>query len=203
MSPPSLSRRRISPRVDRGGAASGVAAAGRVPGAGAGLVAVDVDAEHAFEVSAVEDQQPVEALCTHGTDEAFGDSVRVWCADRGADDPDLFAAEDLVEGAGVLAVAVADQETDLLLGEEEAEVASWVTQLPSGLVVQPARWTRPCAVLDEEEHVEAAQEDALYGEEVTRATMLAACWCRNSRQLGPACRGAGCRLDANEAASSA
>jgi hypothetical protein len=26
----------------------------------------------------------------------------------------------------------------------------------------------PCAVLDEEEHVEAAQEDDLYGEEVTR-----------------------------------
>jgi hypothetical protein len=99
---------------------------GECPVRALGVVAVDVAAEHAFEVSAVEDQQPVEALCTHGTDEAFGDSVRLWCADRGADDPDLFAAEDLVEGAGVLAVAVAvaDQETDLLLGEEEAEVAS-------------------------------------------------------------------------------
>ena len=97
---------------------------GECPVRALGVVVVDVDAEHAFEVSAVEDQQPVEALCTHGTDEAFSDSVRLWCADRGADDPDLFAAEDLVEGAGVLAVAVADQETDLLLDEEEAEVAS-------------------------------------------------------------------------------
>jgi len=31
--------------------------------------------------------------------------------------------EDLVEGAAVLAVAVADQEPDLPLGQEEAEVA--------------------------------------------------------------------------------
>ncbi len=35
------------------------------------VVVVDVDAEHAFEVSAVEDQQPVETLGTHGSDEAL------------------------------------------------------------------------------------------------------------------------------------
>ena len=36
------------------------------------VVMVDVDAEHAFEVAAVEDQQPVETLGTHGSDEALG-----------------------------------------------------------------------------------------------------------------------------------
>ena len=40
---------------------------GECPVRALGVVVVDVDAEHAFEVSAVEDQQPVEALCTHGT----------------------------------------------------------------------------------------------------------------------------------------
>jgi hypothetical protein len=35
------------------------------------VVVVDVDAEHAFEVTAVEDQQPVETLGTHGSDQAF------------------------------------------------------------------------------------------------------------------------------------
>ncbi len=45
------------------------------------VVVVDVDAEHAFEVTAVEDQQPVETLGTYGPDEALD-----------AADPDLFVA---------------------------------------------------------------------------------------------------------------
>jgi hypothetical protein len=32
---------------------------------------VAIDAEHAFQVTAVEDQQPVETLGTHGSDQAF------------------------------------------------------------------------------------------------------------------------------------
>src|SRR5437879_6195788 len=35
------------------------------------VVMVDVDAQHAFEVAAVEDQQPVETLGTHRADEAL------------------------------------------------------------------------------------------------------------------------------------
>jgi hypothetical protein len=35
------------------------------------VVVVDVDAEDAFEVATVEDQQPVETLRTHGSDEAL------------------------------------------------------------------------------------------------------------------------------------
>ncbi len=38
------------------------------------------------------------------SEQPFSDSVRLWCADRGADDPDPFAAKDLVEEAGVLAM---------------------------------------------------------------------------------------------------
>lgn len=87
-----------------------------------GVVVLDVDAEDPFEVAPVEDQQPVAALGAHGANETLGNGVRLWCADRGAHDPDLFAAQDLVERAAVLAVAVADQEADLLLGEAEAEV---------------------------------------------------------------------------------
>ena len=39
------------------------------------VVVVDVDAEHAFEVTAVEDQQPVQTLGTYAPDEAFRDRV--------------------------------------------------------------------------------------------------------------------------------
>jgi hypothetical protein len=42
------------------------------------VVVVDVDAQHSFEVAAVEDQQPVEALGTDGADEALGESLRAW-----------------------------------------------------------------------------------------------------------------------------
>jgi hypothetical protein len=87
------------------------------------VVVVDVDAEHVFEVALVEDQQPVEALRTDCSDEAFCDRVRLRRSHRRLHDPDAFAAEDLVEGAAVLAVAVADQEADVLFGEAKAEVA--------------------------------------------------------------------------------
>jgi hypothetical protein len=74
-------------------------------------------------VTAVEDQQPVETLATDGANEALRDRVRSRRPHRSFDDPDAFAAEDFVEGAAVLAVAVADQESEALLGELEAEVA--------------------------------------------------------------------------------
>jgi len=87
------------------------------------VVMVDVDAEHAFEVASVEDQQPVEALRTDCSDEALRDRVRLRRSDRRLHDPDAFAAENLVEGAAVLAVAVADEEADSLFGEVKTEVA--------------------------------------------------------------------------------
>jgi hypothetical protein len=39
------------------------------------VVVVDVDAEHAFEMSAVEDQQPVKTFRADAADEAFRDRV--------------------------------------------------------------------------------------------------------------------------------
>jgi hypothetical protein len=88
-----------------------------------GLVVVDVDAQHAFEVATVEDQEPVEALGAHGSDEAFGDRVRLGRSHRRLHDLDLLAAEEFVERAAVFAVSVADQKPDVLLGEVEAELA--------------------------------------------------------------------------------
>ena len=42
------------------------------------VVVVGVDAEHAFEVTGVQDQQPVETLGTHSADEALRDRTRLW-----------------------------------------------------------------------------------------------------------------------------
>src|SRR5881396_3258435 len=74
-----------------------------------GVVVVDVDAQDALELSAAADQEPVEALASDGADPSFGERVRRRCTKRGANDLDAFA-EDLVEGATELAVAVVDQE---------------------------------------------------------------------------------------------
>jgi hypothetical protein len=39
------------------------------------VVVVDIDAQYAFEVAAIDDQQPVEAFRADGSDEALGDRV--------------------------------------------------------------------------------------------------------------------------------
>jgi hypothetical protein len=61
-----------------------------------GVVVLDIGAEDSREVSAVEDEQPVEALGADGADEALGDGVGLRCADWRAQNPDSLAAEDLV-----------------------------------------------------------------------------------------------------------
>ena len=73
---------------------------------------LDEDAEHPFEMAAVEDQQPIEALRSDGADESFGDRVRLRRSHRRADDLDSFASEDGVEIARELAVAIPDQEAN-------------------------------------------------------------------------------------------
>jgi hypothetical protein len=113
------------------------------------VVVLDVGAEDSLEMAAVEDQEPVEALGTDGADEALGDGIRFGRSDWRAEDPDSLAAEDLVEGAGVLAVTVAIRKRIRCSAKKRPRLrACWVTQLPSGLAVQPPRWTRrlPCSM---------------------------------------------------------
>ena len=69
------------------------------------VVVGDVDAEDAFEVSAVDDQQPVETLLADGSNKALGDGIRsrrpYGCLHR----PDVLASQKLVEVGAVLVVA--------------------------------------------------------------------------------------------------
>jgi hypothetical protein len=75
--------------------------------------------------------------------------------------------EDRVEGAAVLAVAVADQEANAALAEVEAEVSRLLGDPRAGRI--PGAAGDPDATTpmrDEEEHIEAAQQDRLHGQEV-------------------------------------
>src|SRR5262249_53130501 len=104
---------------------------------------------------------------TDGADEAFGVGVSLRRADRCFDHGDAFAAEDLVERAAELAVAVMDQEAHPLEDAGEAEVARLLGDLRAGRVGRAASEVDAATFeLDEEEHVEAAQADRLDGEEI-------------------------------------
>jgi hypothetical protein len=75
------------------------------------VVVVDVLTDHQLEVTTVDDQHPIEALTTDGSDEALGECFGTRSANRCADDTDALGAEDLVEGGRELGVPVADQKT--------------------------------------------------------------------------------------------
>src|SRR5439155_1868810 len=74
------------------------------------LVVVDrVDGEDALEMTPADDQDPVEALAAYGADPALGVRPRLRRPHGCLDHPDAFGAEDLVELAGEVAVAVTDK----------------------------------------------------------------------------------------------
>jgi hypothetical protein len=74
------------------------------------FVVSDVRAEHSLEVPATIDQDVVEALLADGPHDPLRECIRPRCADRGSDDPDALAAEDLIERSRELGVPVAKEE---------------------------------------------------------------------------------------------
>jgi hypothetical protein len=62
------------------------------------VVVLDELAEYHGEVTRSGDQQVVEAFAAQSADEAFGDRIRPRCPHRCADDGDVGAGEDRVEG---------------------------------------------------------------------------------------------------------
>jgi hypothetical protein len=72
------------------------------------VVVANIDTKDAFEMSATDDQEMVEAIGAHGAHPALGIGVRVRRPYRRLDHADALAAEDLVEAAAELRVAVMD-----------------------------------------------------------------------------------------------
>jgi hypothetical protein len=125
-----------------------------------GVVVIDVGVPDALELATAGDQDPVEALAPHGADEALGKRVCPRSLDRCSDDLDPRAAEDLVEGAAELRVAIVDQETwrGGSVGERPRQLArllrdpgaawmpvkaaTWTLRLPSSIrkSSQPDAW---------------------------------------------------------------
>jgi hypothetical protein len=101
-----------------------------------------VGSDDVLEMAAAEDQEVVEAFATEAADPALGVRSRPGRPHRRLDYPDAFGAEDLIEVAGELAVAVTDKEPrlDALGFELHEQVARLLGHPPpSGFVVIPAR----------------------------------------------------------------
>jgi hypothetical protein len=96
-----------------------------VPDAAGERCSADVDAQHPLQVSAADDQQPVQALGEDRADSALRERVGVGCLDWGQDHVGALGAEEVVEGPAELGVPVAQQELDAssLLAEFQQEVA--------------------------------------------------------------------------------
>src|SRR6266516_2445587 len=131
------------------------------------VVMREIDAQHSLEVAAAEDQQPVKTLAAEGANEALRVRVCLWRAERCVDHFDPFAAEDLVEGRGELAVAFVEQEAHPLEDAGEAEIPRLLGDPAAGRVGRAAGQVDVAAFeLDEEQDVEATERDRLDGEEV-------------------------------------
>src|ERR1700694_2282939 len=73
------------------------------------IVMSDVNAQDPLEVTAPEDQQPVQALSSYCSDPAIRVGVGLRGSDRGANYADPLGAEDLIEWTAELGVTIADQ----------------------------------------------------------------------------------------------
>ena len=80
---------------------------------------VAVDAEQVGEVTLARDQAAVEAVVAERPHPALGVRVRVRRPNRRPDHLDPLGAEEFVEAAAELAVAIVDQEADRLLAVAE------------------------------------------------------------------------------------
>jgi hypothetical protein len=159
------------------------------------VVVLDVLVEDTLEMVSPCDQQPIETLLAHAADETLGVGVRLWRPDRCADDADPLAAEHIVEGGAELAVAVVDEESRSLEQVGEAEVAGLLGDPAAGRVRRAAgEVDAPTAHLEKEQNVETAGASATVSTvKKSQASMLAACWRSNARQLRWRRLGAGSR----------
>jgi hypothetical protein len=113
-----------------------------------GVVVIGVLAQDEPQMPFTSDQHPIQAFVASATYPAFGDRVRARRLYGCGDDPDSDGGERGVQRRGELGVPVMDQELeagDLIAMSMSRLRACWVTQVPVGWAVIPARCTRRVA----------------------------------------------------------
>ena len=109
------------------------------------IVVALVLAQRGCGVSLVDDQKTVEEFAADGADEAFRDGVCPRRAHRRLEDLDVDGGERGVEGGGELAVAVADEESEVPVGvvEVHEQVAGLLGEPGCGRVGGDSKDCRP------------------------------------------------------------
>jgi hypothetical protein len=159
------------------------------------VVVPHVLVEDSRKLASTSDQHPVQALLPDRPHPALGERACVRRLDGRRDGLDAVGGEDVVEGAGELAVAVTNQEPRrgraLRSGRSvESSRARWTTQDPFGWRVTPAR--RTCRVPSSMKNkTYSVVSRTVSTVKKSTATMPAACARRNARQVTDARRGAG------------
>jgi len=103
---------------------------------------IDVDAQHALEVAAVEYQQPVQILGARGSDEALRDPVRFRSANRHLHAPDAFAAE--VEAEVGLTAATRATADSLATGSPPKALDCTRVNVTAAPSATSSSWTSSC-----------------------------------------------------------
>jgi hypothetical protein len=126
----------------------------------------DVDAEDPLKLSAVEDEEPVEALAPDAPDPALDVRVRIRRPDRYSDHPDPAAVEDGVEGAAELCIAVMDQEPGPVVDVHQ-QVARLLQHPGAVGVARAGHVLNPAAAdADEDQYIQPPQQYGVDGQEV-------------------------------------
>src|SRR6266511_525116 len=147
----------------------------------------DVGRQDLFEVAAVDDQQPVEALGTDNADETLRDRVRLRRLRRRLDDLDAFAGEDGVEVACELPVAVTDQEAKRrrTLLQRPRELARLLGDPGAGRIGRAAGHVARRLPSSMKKSTYNRCSETVSTVKKSTASMLAACARRNARQERP------------------
>lgn len=152
---------------------------------GSSAVVVDgVLLQHDAQMSFPGNEHPVGAFGPRGEDPALREGIRSWALGRDLERFDAFAGEYRVEGVGELAVAVADQEAQLVgpLPEISDEIA--------GQLRRPGRgWMRgnaqdvdvAVAGIQDEEYVDTLEGHAIDVEEIARQKRV----CVGAKEAAP------------------
>ena len=129
-----------------------------------GVVVIDLFAERVVQMPSAGDEDAVGALASGGGDPTLADRVRARRPDRRGDDAHAARGEDRVEPVGVLGVPVPDQELQALgsLPEMHQHVPGLLHHPGGGgMSGNPGQVDAAVMVLDDEQHVEPAQEDGV------------------------------------------
>ena len=74
------------------------------------IVVVDIYLQNEPQMSSIQDEDKIQALCAYRPHPAFGIGIRIWGTVRCQDDIDAFRLEDCIENVCELLILVVNQE---------------------------------------------------------------------------------------------